>query len=361
MNNPIWMRNCWQVAGFAEHIDRKITPVRIMNEAIILYRTEAGDVVAMQDRCPHRLVPLSIGKLKGDVVRCGYHGMEFGPDGHCVAVPAQDRIPGKSSVKTYPVIDRFGFVWIWMGKPELADPALVPDVNWMTSPGWTVTRGYKHMECDYRLITDNLLDLSHEAFVHEATIGNEHVADDLPKVVIEHDSIIRAKREMIDIAPPPFFAKVMGHDGNVDRWQTAVYMPPGLNMTEAGVHATGTSREDAFAWRVLHMITPETETTAHYNWALIRNYRLDDEELSGFIYQAVSDTFDEDKEVLELQMKGLQEASPEHFPFVAIMLDEAPVRARRMLERLIKNEQENADAVFQPVTVGHDPIGMEPA
>lgn len=357
--NSIWLRNCWQVAAFASEVGRSILPRKFLNEAVILYRTPEGEPVAMRDRCPHRLVPLSIGHLDGGIVRCGYHGMEFDKTGKCVAVPAQSRIPGGATVRTYPVVDRHNLIWIWMGKPDLADPALIPDLHWFGDSAWTATTGYKHMECDYRLVTDNLLDLSHEAYVHQRTIGNKAAGEDLPKVKVDGDSIIWANREMNDIDPPPFFARIMGEACRIDRWQSAIYMPPGLNVTEAAMRRVGAPLKEAYAWRVLHLITPETRTSAHYFWAMVRNCRLEDDQLTTFIRDAVSATFDEDKKVLELQMKALVEEQPKQFPSVAIMVDAAPVRARRMLAKLIERELQDETAVFQPVPVGYDPIGME--
>ena len=106
-----------------------------------------------------------------------YHGLTYGPDGKCVLIPGQDRIPVKAVVKTYPVVERYKLVWIWMGDPEKADPALVPDVHWMDSPGWVAAEGYHHVAANYKLLNDNLLDLSHETYVHGKTIGHDSVAE----------------------------------------------------------------------------------------------------------------------------------------------------------------------------------------
>jgi len=353
----IWMLNCWHVAAFSSELKRELMPRRLLDEAIVLYRDVDGAPVAMQDRCPHRLVPLSMGRLGGTLLHCGYHGMAFDREGACKFVPAQKRIPGGATVRTYPVVDRHDMVWIWMGAKELADVELIPDVHWMSHPGWASVSGYKHMACDYRLVNDNLLDLSHEAFVHQGTIGNGAGAEELPKVYCEGNRIIYAHREMPDIDPPPFFARVIGHSRRINRWQTAVYMPPGLNMTEAGAHEAGTPRNRASVWRVFHMITPETQATTHYFWVMARNFRLDDPELDAEIAAGVSATFDEDKLVLELQMQALAVERPATFPSVALMVDEAPVRARRMLAKQIEREREDDQAVFVPEPLGKEPYG----
>jgi vanillate O-demethylase monooxygenase subunit len=354
------MRNAWHVAAFSSEVGRSILPRKLLGESVILYRSVTGAPVAMQDRCPHRLVPLSIGTLYGPVIRCGYHGLEFDTDGKCVAVPGQDVIPPGARVRTYPVIEKYKLIWIWMGPSDLADASLIPDIHWIDDPAWVPSTGYHRMEADYRLITDNLLDLSHEAYVHQRTIGNDAVADEPARVSIEHDRLIRADRDMLNISPPPFFERIMSYQGQINRWQSAIYMPPGIHMTEAGVHPVDTSRAEAFVGRVLHLLTPETTTSTHYFWAMNRNYRLEDNQMTEFIRTAVQHTLDEDKVVLELQMQAILKERPAHLPPVAIRGDAAPMRGRRLLARLIDAESQNGAAVAPPVALAMDPPGARP-
>jgi len=354
---PIWMRNAWYVAAFASEVGRSILPRKLLGESIVLYRSEAGAPVAMQDRCPHRLVPLSIGSLRGPVIRCGYHGLEFDTDGKCVAVPGQEVVPPGARVRTFPVVDKYKLLWIWMGASELADPSLIPDVHWIDDPAWVPSTGYHRMEADFRLITDNLLDLSHEAYVHQRTIGNDAVADEPARVAVEQERLIHADRDMLNILPPPFFERIMDYKGRINRWQSAIYMPPGTHMTEAGVYPVETSSSKAFVGRVLHLLTPETPTSTHYFWAMNRNYRLEDAQMTEFIRTAVAHTFDEDKVVLELQMQAVLKEQPAHLPSVALRADAAPIRARRLLARLIDAELQNSAVVAPPIALANDPPG----
>jgi phenylpropionate dioxygenase-like ring-hydroxylating dioxygenase large terminal subunit len=128
----------------------------------------------------------------------------------------------------FPVVERYNLVWIWLGKLELSDPTQIPDVHWMDDSKWVPSTGYHYIEADYRLITDNLLDLSHETYVHKETIGNEAVADAPVQVKLDRNRIIRAHREMPNIEPPPLFAQMLNHWGKINRWQIAIYMPPGI-------------------------------------------------------------------------------------------------------------------------------------
>jgi phenylpropionate dioxygenase-like ring-hydroxylating dioxygenase large terminal subunit len=356
----MWMKNTWQVAGFASEIKHEILARRFCNEPVILWRTQAGEAVAMEDRCPHRRAPLSIATLHGDEVRCGYHGMGFNKDGKCVHVPGQDSAPGNALVRTYPLVERYRLIWIWLGDASLADPALVPDLHWMDHEGWVSSDGYHQMKANYRLVTDNLLDLSHETYVHKETIGNGAVADAPVQVKLDRGRIIRAHREMPNIDPPPFFAHCLNYTGKINRWQIAIYMPPGMHMTEAAVHPVGTPREKAFLMRALHLLTPETDDTTHYFWGVCRNFRIDEPELTASIYKGVRHTFDEDKFVLELQAARLREDGDPPVPMATIKVDAAPIQGRRLLASLVEKEKQDPTFVAPPLLMADDAVVSRP-
>lgn len=336
----MWLRNCWYVAAHARDVTHALLARRILNEPIIFWRNHAGTVAALKDRCPHRLVPLSAGTLVGDDVQCGYHGMRFGADGACVAVPGQDGVPQSARVRAYPVVERHGLIWIWMGAAELADADLVPDIHWMQAPGWVASIGYHHMRADYRLVGDNLLDLSHESFLHTRTIGDNVVVNTPVQVDVADGMVVRAHREMPNIESPPFFALLLGNDSRIDRRQTAVYHPPGTHITVVSIQAAGQPRESALESRAIHLLTPETETTTHYHWGFARSYRLEDETITEAIRVATMHTFDEDAAMLALQQAGINEEEEGPFPRLALRVDAGPIQGRRLLASLIAREQE---------------------
>lgn len=230
----MFLKGCWQVAAFCTEVTEQALTRTLADEPVLLYRTAEGQAVAMQDRCPHRYLPLSLGRKHGDVIECGYHGMRFGPDGACRHIPGQTMIPPRARVTTWPVVERYGFVWIWLGDGAQADPALVPDFHWMTSPDWAVAQGYHFIEADYRLLVDNLLDLSHETFVHPETIGTAAVADSPVSVRIVDGRSVCAHRDMLACDPPPQFVALAGFDTAIDRWQSTYYTPPGFCVIEVG-------------------------------------------------------------------------------------------------------------------------------
>ena len=339
----MFLTNSWYVAAWPTELGLNGVLVRrLLDKPVMLFRAKGGDPVAFLDRCPHRLVPLSAGRRDGDVIKCGYHGMEFDRAGRCIRIPGQEAIPKNAAATTFPVAEKHGLIWIWMGDATAADPALIPHVPWPALPQWTAATGYTHIEADYRLLTDNLLDLSHENFIHQGTIGNaeeETIADFPVQVSIADGRVIRAHRDMPNITPPPFFKLLRGHDGRIDRWQTAIWTAPSINMTDVGARPVGGTEDETIVTRVLHLLTPESETSSHYFWANCRNFRLDDESLTQSMIEALYRTFGEDKVILELQQRELS-ASGATIPRIALRVDDAPLRARRMLASLIRQESE---------------------
>lgn len=344
----MFLTNCWYVAAWPHElpIDAVLTR-RILDHPVLLFRTSEGEPVALLDRCPHRLVPLSCGVRIGDAVRCGYHGMTFARDGRCVRIPGQADIPPNAVATTFPVVERHGLIWIWMGDAAIADHDLVPELPWLASPNWAASIGYTYIEGDYRLISDNLLDLSHENCIHQATIANEdeEAIADYPVRVTVDGALIRAHREMPGIAPPPFFKLLSGSEARIDRWQTAIWTAPCVNMTDVGARPAAGTAGRTLVWRVLHLLTPETERSTHYFWAHNRNFRLDDQDLTTDIVAAHHRTFGEDKVMVERQQRELT-VTGQTVPQVALRVDDAPLRARRLLASLIRREQEGASKLL---------------
>ena len=173
----MFLRNCCYVAGWSHHIAADSLVSRTMlGEPIVLYRKADGGVVALEDRCCHRLAPLSRGRIEGDDLRCMYHGLKFAPSGKCVEVPGQDFAPSSAVVRSYPVVERDCWVWLWMGEPTLADPALIPAALGHDHPDWFMQTGQLAYEANYELINDNLLDLTHLSYVHEKTLGRNSMS-----------------------------------------------------------------------------------------------------------------------------------------------------------------------------------------
>jgi vanillate O-demethylase monooxygenase subunit len=278
----------------------------------------------------------------GDQIQCGYHGLCFDQDGTCVRVPGQDTVP-QAQVRKYPLIEKHDFAWIWLGDAARADAALVPDFHWMDDPAWAVAEGYHHFAANYQLVNDNLLDLSHESFVHEETIGNEAVAEAPVSVRLEGQvlgsQVLRVHRDMFDIEAPPFYKRTTGFKGNIDRWHTTNFTAPGFHVIENGSMPAGSKdRSAALERKVLNLITPETKTSSHYFWGVVRQFRLDDGELTEYIRDGIRRTFDQDKAVLEAQQRALGD-DPDSAVFpISIRVDAGPTQGRRLVQAMMARE-----------------------
>jgi phenylpropionate dioxygenase-like ring-hydroxylating dioxygenase large terminal subunit len=343
----MWLRNCWQVIAFSNEIGATPLARTVIGEPVVLFRTGAGAATALADLCPHRLTPLSLGRVIGDHIRCGYHGMRFDRNGVCVHVPGQDTIPPRARVQTYPLVERDTLAWIWMGDAELADPSLIPDFHWLDDPTWAVAEGYHHFEANYQLVNDNLLDLSHESYVHEETIGNEAVAEAPVSVSLDGD-VVRVHRDMLNVEAPPFYKKTTGFTGRINRWHTTYFTAPGFHVIENGsMPADAPDKSHALERKVLNVITPETKTSSHYFWATVRQFKLDDGELTDYMRAGIRHTFDQDKEVLEAQQRAIGDADAVAFP-VAIRVDAGPIQGRKLVQAMLAREA--AASVAAPKT-----------
>ena len=333
----MWLRECWQVAAFSDEVQRTVLARRVVDEAVVLFRATNGVVTALADRCAHRGVPLSLGRVVEDGIQCGYHGMCFDASGRCIVVPGQETVPDRAVVRSYPIVERNRLVWIWMGDPANAEPDFIPDVHWFDDPEWTAVFGYLHVAADYRLLVDNLLDLSHETFVHGDTIGNRAVADS-PVTASIVGGTAQAYRFMANCEPSPLVAHSTAYAENIDRWHKTIYTPPGYCLIENGSKPAG-SQDPGLAkeGRVVNLITPETMTTSHYFWGFARSYKLGDAAVSEHLRDGIVFTFDQDKVLLEAQQRSLGTADDDAFP-VTIKVDAGPVLGRRVLARALDEQ-----------------------
>lgn len=338
----MFLRNYWYVAASDAEIGRTPLSRVILGEPVVLFRTGQGTPVAFEDRCPHRHLPLSMGKLVGDDLQCRYHGLRFGNDGRCVHVPGQDRIPQAAKVKTYPVVARYRWIWIWMGDPALADPATITDFHWLDDPEWGAKSSYLHVKANWQLVVDNLLDLTHLAFVHETTIGNLALAEHAKVNVTRAPNNVVVTRWIVDQDPPPTFQKVGGFTGKVDRWQIIDFVPPAFLRLDVGATPTGTGapegkRVGGINMRNLNAITPETETTSHYFWGQAHDFDVGNAATTDNIFEQIRTAFLEDVDVFSGQQKNLDLIpNPSQ---VDIAADAGALQARRILARLHDEEQ----------------------
>ena len=341
-----FVRNAWYVAGWSKTFGRALTPLTIMDEDIVIYRTEAGEPVALTDECPHKRLPLSKGRLKGDAVECGYHGMTFGCDGKCVRIPGQSNLPASAWVRAYPLHERHGILWIWMGEAEKANPALVFDMAEFTDPKWAPHLGEAlQLECNYLPVADNLCDPAHVSFVHPTTLGNP-ACEDVPIDCERQGRTVITWRWIRDAPPVGFFKAFGNFAGNVDRWHYYYLHAPNVAVIDFGSAATEDAigeeeRDKGVRLFALHFLTPVSETRTVDHWMHLRNIALDDEDMGARMNEQFRIAFAEDKEILEAIQA--REAKPPARRPVRIAIDRGPNHLRRIIADMAAEEGGSAE------------------
>jgi phenylpropionate dioxygenase-like ring-hydroxylating dioxygenase large terminal subunit len=337
-----FVRDQWYVAAYGTEIGRELFSRTVCGESILFWRTGSGEVTAMTDRCVHRRFPLSEppSHLVGDTVVCGYHGFTYGADGVCVAVPGQTRIPRTARLATFAVKEQDSFVWVWIGDRAKADESLIPRAPWLDLSGWTSVYGMEPLAARFDLLVDNLLDLSHETYLHGGYIGTPEVAHTpITTEVDEERNIVYVSRHMDDAACPPFYARSTGIEGRIVRWQDIEYHPPCLYLLHSRIAPVGVypapdgKDDDAFHVEVVYAITPETETSTHDFWAVARDFALTDSSVSDFLRESNRTVVLQDVTALN-KLEQVIATEPAGYQELSINIDTGGLAARRILKRM---------------------------
>jgi len=350
----MYPRNFWYVGAMAHEVGRHLLARTLLGEPVVFFRRNDGTVAALADRCSHRRVSLSLGRLIGDEVQCGYHGLSFAGDGSCTGIPGQPRIPPRACVRAYPVIERDGFVWIWPGQAAKARADLVPDYSEICSSGRYAGRPAEilqvHAPCLFNI--ENVLDLSHVSYAHQDTVGTAEVASTRPTTRIT-DSLVQVSRQWDSVSSGPSFKKLFGWD-RVKRSQCISFWPGGNVLLEIDVEPVG-NRDPAQVKhiRVAGPCTPSTATTHFKFSAMYRDFAHDDERLTKGMVEQFRKTILEDKALMEDQQRNWEADGVTVLARMApsssggmfdLAVDQAPLAARRMLHRLALEEQDDESA-----------------
>lgn len=338
----MFLKNAWYVAAWSDEIAEELQQVKVLGEKICIYRNSDGHVVAMEDACPHRKLPLSKGRIKDGNVECGYHGLTFDCSGQCVWAPGGEHIPPAAQVRTYPIHEKYGLVWIWTGDATKANSQDIIDIPNFDDPGWGINRGAAmELQCNYLLMCDNLLDPTHVAWVHQSSFAAD-ATKDTPLSVTKTASGIIVHRWMMDHEPAPFYKKVVEFDGNCDRLQhyevrfpchalvRAIFTPAGTGGVDGPLH------ENTFVMDSYNFMTPTTESETRYYWFQLRNIRPEDEALSRMMSEDVQHAFEEDRAILNEVQIGLYEKTS---PTIDLGIDAGQLWYRSQLDKMISEEE----------------------
>lgn len=334
-------RNMWWCAAFGNEITEKPVARWLLDLPIVLYRLADGTPVALDNRCPHRWAPLSLGKVVNDRLVCPYHGMAFGSDGKCTNIPTQDIIPNSAAVRSYPLRESGSFVWIWMGDTGAMDHEPI-DMSYTTDPGWSFVNGYYEVQANWILIRENVLDLTHIPHLHSATF-NQDDWDQAPEVTMEGDTIVY--RQDFDPSPlSPLFCAGFGfEDGKIVKREQEGRMPSlAVSFSDWNVHdidARPGERVD-YLVRGAHVVTPAQPGRTHYFWGAAFNVPDVSEEAAKKTIAGITKAFDEDKRILEA-IQAQVSADPRGLNCTEINLgaDSAAIRVRQVLKKRLRAER----------------------
>jgi vanillate monooxygenase len=328
----------WYAAAWADEIKAEPLARKLLGQNLVLFRGASGGVGAIRDVCPHRCVPLSLGRVIGDAIECPYHGLRFNASGSCEMAPGQNIVPKAARVVSYPVVERWGLVWVWIGDPEKCTSDAITDFRWLSDPTWVAAPGYFHLRAGYELLLDNLHNHTHLQYVHRRTIGTDDIISASQEVSRRGDRV-DVTRWLLNQKPPQLFAAAGGFDGNVDRWFNSTFTSPSSVILDIGCAAAGSGapqgdRSRGIEIRSLHTVTPETETSCHYFWAYVRNFRIEDPKLTEMLAAGARATFEEDLTILEAQQRNMLETGAT--PAVHLAADAPGLQVKRILAELAR-------------------------
>ncbi|BAK66512.1 putative iron-sulfur protein [Sphingobium sp. SYK-6] len=355
----IYLENVWYAAAFSDEVGEKPLARKLLDQDLMIYRDSAGRPILLQDRCPHRFAPLSLGKTVGDEIECPYHGLRFDRTGACSHNP---HMKGggplrAAAVRAYPVMEKYGILWFWPGDPGFADEAILPKVKFLEETDrYRLVKGLLHVEGNYQLVIDNLLDLSHAQFIHpgfaiKGVDAEQALAATTTRLERQERSILNYR--LRTGLPAPAAARRLfgvGEDVLVNAKTHMTWYPPAMIDFDAGTWEMDTPEEEGALIPQLHFITPETELSCHYFFVNGRNQRTEDKDVDDALLEMFDQAFRrEDEPIIEAVQRRMGPVTDiHHLNPVLLQTDAAPISARRLLAKLIEQEKQPARSKPSP-------------
>ncbi|MDQ4419285.1 aromatic ring-hydroxylating dioxygenase subunit alpha [Sphingobium sp. DEHP117] len=328
-----FIRDAWYLAAWSDEVPREgWLARRLLDRPWLLLRDSEGVAAMVEDRCPHRFVPLSRGQREGDTIICGYHGLGFDFSGACVRNAFGSPPPG-AQIAAPPVIERHGGLWFWPGVRDKADPALIPDFDFIDRAG-PVGRSVYVMSVNYELIADNLLDLSHAEFLHTQSFGTNGslFSHGMQTVETAEDGAVWNKWDIRDAVPPGWAVPMLPEGGRIDQYLHIRWHAPSALALFIGISRAGTEGHEMVIPPMAnpHILTPETETSTHYFFT--HGPTAEDEAMARRVF------LEEDEPMIAAQAAAMRGTDFwEERPLI-LPSDRAAILARRRLMQLRKAE-----------------------
>ena len=336
-----YLRNYWYLAAWSEEIADKPLARTFFDQPMVLFRAENGRVAMLDDVCPHRFAALHRGRVIEGALECPYHGLRFGAAGQCVHSPFSAKPPQAQQVRSVPVVETGGFVWFWYGDSELASATPVPDLGEVRqTPTTQLIRMHNHMNADFMLGLDNLLEASHVGFLHRDSFsqGTDALAQlfvDGKYTSYEEGGRVYSCWQFSDV--PSDYVKTY--------WEA-----PSLCVIEKGQDHSIPPKPRRMIG--LHLFTPETEKSAHYFAVEAFDPEQDPPGYGEMIAKLTKHAFvNEDVATLDLIQRNMGDVDLLDSAALLLSIDAGTYRTRRAYRRLLEeqNKGEAASAALEEI------------
>lgn len=336
--------NTWYALGFSDELRHELTGAVICGRPVVSWRSSTGEVVAFDGRCRHKRFPLAEGRLVDDTVECGYHGWCYDTSGTCVSVPSQPsgKVPSRAALSPFPVREQDGVVWIWPGEPELATNVSPPRTTEIGSDDYdTVCSDVRHVRANYRLLVENVLDITHFYPLHDGNIGdlaNSQIPVEVVNEEVDGNTAVMTIRSVQEYKLPPYFAEWFGLEV-VDRVHTHRMCNPGVTEVRIRLAPPGKLGSDTESGYVLHHFqTPIDEQHLAWRWSMScaagsTPAGEPDVRLVDRILATAPEVVEQDRWAIEKQQEML-DFDNDDYAEVHVKADVGVIHARRVLDAL---------------------------
>lgn len=332
--------HAWYAAATTDEVGRAPLARQVLGTRVVLYRTTRGLAVALEDRCSHRPVPLSGGRIEGDDIVAGYTGFRYAPDGSCVAVPTQAQVPLGASVRAFPAHDDGSFVWVWTGDPGLAPLRPPPDTAWLRDPSWATFGNAWDTAASMHLLLDNFSDITHVAHVDpEITppaLGSGQTPPPLEVMVSE--TTMRFSRDYPPAPVADWHAALIGvaPGAAYSQREEGEFRSPGLWVDRWHVAVAGEGSADGrHSFVFTHALTPVDDSVTRHVWRVSRNF-APSAAAEGTLAPLFDRYYRRVRQALETMQRIVTEDGAR--PEVSVAADAAAATVRRIMDRLVADE-----------------------
>ncbi|NJK33949.1 MAG: aromatic ring-hydroxylating dioxygenase subunit alpha [Oscillatoriales cyanobacterium SM2_2_1] len=288
------IRNFWYAIALGNSLKQKHPlAVSLMGHELVLYRDQSGRAIALDARCRHRGTHLAGGWVENDCLHCPYHGWRYGSDGACQHIPANAEkaaIPRQAHLKSYPVREAQGLIWLFWGDAMIEDSPGLPPFAEYTDPQWRTINGSFHWDGHYSRVIANTIDMAHAPFVHATAFGRKE-APQVPSYQLEAGEWTGTGMIRFDTKPAYSLKWILGDRFPEGSFRATFYLP---NITRVDLKFGGIQ----FALYLAHVPINSSETITL--WQHSRNF-LKTPLADFWMAQDVKKTFLQDNEAVRLQ------------------------------------------------------------